>query len=154
MTRWVLAFVGDGAQHNYEHAKRTGEFWVTSNRTPIRQAKPGDKALLYLAGEGFVAEATVVSQARKPYHKVVWASKTPPSFGLSIGEIRTFASPVSYEFPKKGPHPVLGFHPYALRGGFLKITEEGFDDVLLKAAAGTLDSAAGCYPSAVPDKGL
>lgn len=36
MTRWVLAFVGDGARHNYEHTKRTGEVWVTSARTPIR----------------------------------------------------------------------------------------------------------------------
>ena len=127
---WILAFGGEHARTNRETTMETGEFWVSSNRTPIRRAEPGDKALLYAAGEGFVARAVICSPARTPYGSVRWAGKNEPRYGISVTDIQVFGAPILYKFPKNGPHPSLGFHPYALTGGFLTIPEEGFDDVL------------------------
>ncbi len=130
MKFWVLAFGGEYAEANREMTMTTGEFWVSSNRIPILHAEPGDKALLYAAGEGFVGQAVVGSSARTPYGSVGWSGKNEPQYGISVSDIRTFSSPILYKFPKKGPHPSLGFHPYALTGGFLTLSEEGFEDVL------------------------
>ena len=130
MKRWVLAFGGEHAEANRETTMMNGEFWVSSNRTPIRRAEPGDRALLYAAGKGFLAQAVICSPARTPYGSVKWSAKSEPRYGISVNDIQPFNKPVFYKFPKEGPHPSLGFHPYALTGGFLSISEEGFDDVL------------------------
>lgn len=130
MNYWVLAFVGDDRRENREATQRTGTFYVSSNRTPMRRAKPGDQVLFYVAGEGFVAEAKISSPARNPYGRVEWRSQKPPLWGISVSDIRTFSSPIPYGFPGKGEHPVLGFHRYSLTGGFLAVTCEGFEDVL------------------------
>lgn len=130
MKFWILAFGGEYAETNREMTMTTGEFWVSSNRTPIRRAEPGDKVLLYAAGEGFVAQAVICSPARTPYGSPRWAGKKELRYGISVSEVHVFEAPVPYKFPKSGPHPTLGFHPYALSGGFLAIPEEGFDDAL------------------------
>ncbi|MGI9050039.1 MAG: nuclease-related domain-containing protein [Rubrobacteraceae bacterium] len=77
-----------------------------------------------------MGQAVVGSSARTPYGSVGWSGKNEPQYGISVSDIRTFSSPILYKFPKKGPHPSLGFHPYALTGGFLTLSEEGFEDVL------------------------
>ena len=129
MNLWVAAFVGESAEENYEITTATGNFWVSSPRTPIRRAAPGDRALLYMSGKGFIGEATVRSPARTPYGEVPWAGK-PPRYGLSLGKLALFDAPILYRFPGSGGHPVLGFHRYSLTGGFLSISEDGFYDVL------------------------
>jgi hypothetical protein len=40
---------------------------ISSDRTPVQQAKPGDWVRFYMSGEGFVAEAEISSPPRKPY---------------------------------------------------------------------------------------
>ncbi|HET7479956.1 MAG TPA: hypothetical protein VFJ72_10635, partial [Rubrobacteraceae bacterium] len=72
MGQWVAAFVGGHARENYAFTRANGEFWVSSVRTPIRKARPGDRALLYMTGEGFVGEVEVVSGARAPSGEVRW----------------------------------------------------------------------------------
>ena len=130
---WVAALVGECARENYESLRNTGEFWVSSPRTPIRRAATGDSVLLYMAGEGFIGEAVVVSAARAPHDEMQWSGSTP-KLGLPLRDLRLFAAPVTYKFPQKGPHPVLGFHRYALTGGFTSLSEEGLRDVLDLAA--------------------
>ncbi|MDP8952622.1 MAG: hypothetical protein M3N18_10370, partial [Actinomycetota bacterium] len=138
---WVLAFVGDGAQQNYKITRRTNAFYVSSNRTPVGRARPGDRALFYLAGQGFVAEAKISWPARKPYGEIEWSSKKPPLWGISVSDIRPFPSPILYKFPGKGAHEALGFHCYSLPGGFLAIPRAGFEDVLGWADAGCANVA-------------
>lgn len=129
---WVAAFVGECARENYESLRSTGEFWVSSPRTPIRRAKSGDTVLLYMAGEGFVGEAVVGSEARAPHDEPQW-SGSAPTLRIPLRDIRPFAAPVTYKFPQKGPHPVLGFHRYALTGGFTSLSEKGLRDILDRA---------------------
>lgn len=64
MNYWVLAFVGDDRRENCEATQRTGTFYVSSNRTPMQRAKPGDPVLFYVAGEGFVAEEDLISRSQ------------------------------------------------------------------------------------------
>ncbi len=130
---WVAAFVGECARENYESLRDTGEFWVSSPRTPIRRAATGDSVLLYMAGEGFIGEAVVASAARAPHDEMQWSGSTP-TLGLLLRDLRPFAASVTYKFPQKGPHPVLGFHRYALTGGFTSLSEEGLREVLDLAA--------------------
>ena len=66
MNHWTLAFVGDYAQQNCGTTQKAGVFFISSDRTPVRRAQPNDRALLYLAGQGFVAEAEISSPARAP----------------------------------------------------------------------------------------
>lgn len=133
MNHWALAFVGDHAQDNYGATQKAGVFCISSDRTPVRRARPNDRALLYLAGQGFVAEAEISSSARSPQDAPDWSSKKPPSWAVSVSRIRTFPEPVPYKFPGKGNHPVLGFHRYALTGGFVEMSPGGFEDVLGRA---------------------
>lgn len=133
MNRWTLAFVGDHAQHNYGTTQKAGVFCISSNRTPIKRARPNDKVLLYLAGQGFVAEAEISSPARPPNDTLDWSSKKPPALAISVSRIRPFSDPVPYKFPGKGNHPVLGFHRFALTGGFVEMSRDGFEDVLGRA---------------------
>ena len=148
MNFWVTAFIGASAEENYEIMAATGNFWVTSHRTPIRRAAPGDRTLLYISGKGFVGEATVLSPSRTPYGEVPWAGK-PPRHGLSLGKLASFDAPVLYKFPGSGGHPVLGFHRYSLTGGFLSISEEGFYDVLGWAGR-VIPAEPAAEPAAVP----
>ncbi|MDP9426784.1 MAG: EVE domain-containing protein, partial [Actinomycetota bacterium] len=90
MNHWVMAFVGDHARENYETTRRTNTFCVSSNRTPIRRARPGDRALLYLAGEGFVARAEVAAFAQRPDAAPEWSSRKPPSLTLHATDIQPF----------------------------------------------------------------
>lgn len=136
MAQWVAAFVGERARENYGVTSATGYFWVTSSRTPIRKSAPGDRVLLYISGEGFVGEAEVISRARAPYGGARWAGGAPVQ-GIALRHVRRFASPVLYKFPREGPHPILGFHPFALTGGFTGLSEEGLEDVRLRAASGS-----------------
>lgn len=130
MNHWVMAFVGDHARENYETTRRTKFFCVSSNRTPIRRARPGDHTIFYLAGEGFVARAKVAASAQLPDAAPEWSSKKPPSLALSATDIQPFPRAISYKFPGDGNHPTLGFHRYSLTSGFLAIPESGFEDVL------------------------
>jgi hypothetical protein len=66
MNHWTLAFVGDDAEQNYGTTQKAGVFCITSDRKPIRIAQPNDRALLYLAGQGFVAETEISSPTRSP----------------------------------------------------------------------------------------
>lgn len=77
MSNWVMSFVGDHAQDNFEAVRRGGIFYVSSNRTPARKALPGDQALFYMVGEGFVGAAEV-SEAAAPGDASDWSSKNPP----------------------------------------------------------------------------
>jgi len=133
LAQWIAAFVGENARENYEITRATGDFWVTSSRTPIRKSTSGDKVLLYISEEGFVGVAEAATGARAPYGGAKWAGGIPAQ-GISLRGIRRFTSPVLYKFPRKGPHPTLGFHPFTLTGGFTNISEEGLQDVLLQAA--------------------
>lgn len=133
MAQWVAAFVGESARNNYETTLVNGDFWVSSNRTPIRKLEPEDRLLLYIAGEGFVGEAVASSGVFSNEEGAKWAGRTP-ILGVSLREIRTFASPIHYKFPDKGSHPILGFHRYALTGGFTTLSKEGLEDVLGLAA--------------------
>lgn len=129
---WVAAFVGECARENYENFCSTGEFWVSSQRTPIRRARSGDRVIVYMAGEGFIGEAVVAAEARTPDGETRW-SGSAPTLGILLRDIRPFAASVTYRFPQKGPQPVLGFHRYALTGGFTSLSEEGLEDVLTRA---------------------
>lgn len=133
MNYWVMAFVGDHARENHEFTRRTSTFCVSSNRTPIRKASPGDRVLFYVRGEGFVARAKVSSSARPPEAALEWSSKKPQSQALSVEDIRPFPRAISYKFPENGNHPALGFHRFSLTSGFLAIPETGFEDVLGQA---------------------
>ena len=133
MNHWTLAFVGDHAQQNYGTTQKAGVFCISSDRTPIRRARPSDRALLYLAGQGFVAEAEISSPAQSPQDVPDWSSKKPPVWVIQVSRIRPFSEPVPYKFPGKGNHPVLGFHRYALTGGFVEMARGGFEDVLGRA---------------------
>ncbi len=133
MNHWTLAFVGDHAEQNYGTTQRVRVFCVCSDRTPVRRAQPNDRALLYLAGKGFVAEAEISSPARPPHDVPGWSSKRPPAWVIPVSRIRPFPEPVAYKFPGKGNHPVLGFHRYALTGGFVEMARGGFEDVLGRA---------------------
>ena len=77
-----------------------------------------------------MAEAIVASSARRPYGETGWSSKKPPSWCISVSDVRSFHSPILYEFPGKGAHAVLGFHGYSLTGGLVAIPRAGFEDVL------------------------
>lgn len=77
-----------------------------------------------------MAEATVSSAARVPDGTPGWSSKKPPSWAVHVTRIRPFPRPIPYKFPGKGAHPVLGFHRYSLTGGFVEMSESGFEDVL------------------------
>ncbi len=112
MAQWVAAFVGENARDNYETTLVSSDFWVSSNRTPIRKLKPGDRLLLYVVREGFVGEARASSNAFAHEGSAKWFGSIPV-MDVSLREIRTFASPVHCKFPEKGPHPVLGFHRYS-----------------------------------------
>jgi hypothetical protein len=133
MNHWVLAFVGDGATRNLETTRGTGSFYVSSNRTPIRRARPGDRTLLYLVRKGFVAEATLATAAVVPSEPAAWSSKGPREWGVTIRDTRSFPAPIPYDFPEDGRNATLGFHRRALTGGFLAIPRTGFDDVLARA---------------------
>ncbi|MDP9454705.1 MAG: hypothetical protein CYG60_23405 [Actinobacteria bacterium] len=133
MNHWVMAFVGEHARHNHEATRRTNAFCVSSNRTPIRRARPGDRALLYLAGEGFVGSAELSSSAHPPDATPEWSSKKPPLLRISVENLQPFPEPIPYKFPGDGNHPILGFHRYSLTTGFLAIPEDGFKDVLGRA---------------------
>ncbi|CAA9458762.1 MAG: hypothetical protein AVDCRST_MAG25-448 [uncultured Rubrobacteraceae bacterium] len=133
MDHWVMAFVGDHARENHEITRRTNTFCVSSNRTPIRRAHPGDGVLFYVAGEGFVARARVSAPAQPPVVAPEWSSKKPPSMALSVTDVQPFPRAIPYKFSGDGNHPILGFHRYALTGGFLAIPETGFEDVLGRA---------------------
>ena len=135
MNHWTLAFVGDHARKNHEVTLKEGVFCVSSTRTPIKRARPGDAALLYLVGEGFVGEARISSTSRAPDDPTGWASKKPPLWAVSLAQVRPFREPVPYKFPPQGDHPVLGFHRYALTGGFVEMARSGFEDVLGRACA-------------------
>lgn len=134
---WVAAFVGECARENYERLRDAGEFWVSSTRTPIRRVQTGDRVLLYMAGEGFFGESVAASEARAPHDEAQW-SGSAPTLGIPLRDIRPFAAPITYKFPHKGPHPVLGFHRYALTGGFTSLSEEGLRDVLDRATGTVL----------------
>lgn len=145
---WVAAFVGDNARENYESLRRTGDFWVSSTRTPIRKVRSDDQILLYMSGEGFVGEAVAASEARAPYGEVRWSGKAAV-LGISLEAVRVFSAPVLYKFPHKGPHPTLGFHRFALTGGFTSLTEAGLEDVRIWAASPE-DRSEGSIPEKVP----
>ena len=131
MNHWVMAFVGEHARRNHEVTQRTNDFCVSSNRTPIRRARPSDPVLLYLAGEGFVGRAEISSSAREaPDAASEWSSKKPALLRISIENLGVFSRPIPYKFPKDGYQPALGFHRYSLTSGFLAIPESGFEDVL------------------------
>ena len=131
MNHWVMAFVGEHARRNHEVTQRTNAFCVSSSRTPIRRARPGDPVLLYLAGEGFVGRADISSCAQEaPDAASEWSSKKPALLQILIENLRSFARPIPYKFPKDGNQPALGFHRYSLTSGFLAISESGFEDVL------------------------
>ena len=130
---WVAAFVGDHARENHGITSRTNVFCVSSNRSPIRKASPGDRVLFYLAGRGFVGSAEISSSARAPSNVPEWHSKSPPVWQLSVENLCPFPEPISYKFPVNAPHPVLGFHRYGLTSGFLALPESGFEDVLERA---------------------
>ncbi len=148
MAQWVAAFVGESARENYEITRATGDFWVASSRTPMRESRPGDRVLLYVSGEGFVGEAEVASRASAPYGGARWAGGAPAQ-GISLRIFRQFAAPVLYKFPQKGVHSTLGFHPFTLTGGFTKISEEGLNDVLVRA---TLSNGNPSHTSKKPDR--
>ena len=133
MNHWVMAFVGDHARENDEITRRTNTFCVSSSRTPIRRVRPGDRALFYLAGRGFVGRAEISSPARAPDGVPEWFSKDLPTWQISVGNLQPFPQPIPYKFPGNGNHPVLGFHRYTLTSGFLSIPEVGFEDVLAHA---------------------
>jgi hypothetical protein len=133
MNHWTLAFVGDHAEQNYGTTQKAGVFCISSDRTPVRRAQTNDGALLYLAGQGFVAEAEISSLARSPHGVPDWSSKKSPAWAVPVSRIRPFPEPVPYKFPGKGNHPVLGFHRYALTGGFVEISRGRFEDVLRRA---------------------
>lgn len=133
MAQWVAAFVGKSARENYETTLVNGDFWVSSNRTPIRKLRPGDRLPLYMACEGFVGQS-VASSGAFSYEGRVKSSDKTPVLGVALREIRTFAPPIHYKFPKKGPHLALGFHRYALTGGFTTLSKEGLEEVLCRAA--------------------
>ena len=133
MNHWVMAFVGDYARENLEFTQRKNIFCVSSNRTPIRKAQPGDRVLFYVAGEGFVAQARISASAQPPSAAPEWFSNKPPSLALSVTGTRPFSQSIPYKFPANGNHPALGFHRYSLTGGFLAIPETGFEDVLGRA---------------------
>ncbi len=137
MSNWVMSFVGDHARDNFESVRRGCTFHVSSNRTPARKALPGDQALFYMAGEGFVGAAEVSEAAAAPGEATDWSSKNPPLWAIPVTRMRAFPESIPYTFPKDGPHPVLGFHRYALTGGFLAIPDSGFEDVLKRVAATT-----------------
>ena len=133
MDQWVAAFVGDSARENYETTLVNGKFWVSSNRTPIRRVEPGDRLLLYVTGEGFVGEAVAASGSFPDEGGAKWAGKTP-ILGISLRGIRLFSSPIYYKFPEKGTHPILGFHRYALTGGFTTLAKEGLEEIIGQAS--------------------
>ncbi len=130
MSHWTLAFVGEGAWENYEVTRNASVFCVCASRTPVRRVQPGDGALLYPVGEGFVAEAAISSTAHAPYGTPDWSSKKPPSWSISVGQVRPFAKPVRYGFSEKGEHPVLGSPRHSLPGGFVEMSASDFEDVL------------------------
>lgn len=133
MNYWVMAFVGDHARENHEITQRTNTFCVSSNRTSIRKAQPGDRVLFYVAGEGFVAQARISASAQPPSVAPEWSSNKPPSLALFVTDVQPFPRAIPYKFPANGNHPILGFHRYSLTGGFLAIPETGFEDVLGRA---------------------
>ena len=137
MNNWVMSFVGDHARDNFEAVRRGCIFHVSSNRTPARKALSGDQALFYMAGEGFVGAAEVSEAAAAPGDAPAWSSKNPPLWAIPVTRMRAFPESIPYKFPKDGPHPILGFHRYALTGGFLAIPDNGFEDVLKRVAATT-----------------
>ncbi|QIN79253.1 hypothetical protein GBA65_12830 [Rubrobacter marinus] len=147
MNCWVMAFVGEHAKSNYDVARRTNTFCVSSSRTPIRRARAGDRVLLYLAGEGFAAEARISSSASSPDGVPRWYSKKTPLWRISIEDVRFFEEPVLYRFPGDGNHPALGFHRYSLTSGFLAIPEDGFEDVLGWSRAGSSSELAEDSPA-------
>lgn len=149
MDFWVAAFVGEHARRNFETSLETSEFWVASTRTPIRRIEAGDRVLLYLAGTGFVAESVAATPARAPFGAVSWSGR-PPVFGFSLGGLRRFGSPVSYSFPKDGMSPQLGLHRRVLVGGFARIPEVGFRDVISRSGSG--GPAAPATAPSVPDR--
>jgi len=133
MDHWVMAFVGPGAEENLATTLRGGGFCVSSVRTPIRKARSNDRALLYLSGKGFVAQAAIAEAAIVPEGPAGWSSKKPPEWRIAVRDARLFATPVPYAFPDDGRNLVLGFHRRALTGGFLEISRDGFDDVIARA---------------------
>ncbi len=137
MNNWVKSFVGDYAWDNLEAVRRGCIFHISSNRTPVRKALPGDQALFYMAGEGFVGAAEVSEAAAAPGEAPDWSSKTPPLWAIPVTRMRAFPESIPYKFPQDGPHPILGFHRYALTGGFLAIPDNGFEDVLKRVTATT-----------------
>lgn len=149
MDYWVMAFVGDRARENQEVTRRTNTFCVSSNRSPIRRARPGDRVLFYLAGQGFVGSARLSSSARAADGAPEWYSKKPPIWRVYVEDLRPFPEPIPYKFPADGNHPVLGFHRYALTSGFLAIPEHGFEDVMGRAAP-RRKPAAEVAPSTAP----
>ena len=136
MNSWVMTFVGDHARENHEITRRTKTFCVSSSEASIQRARPGERALLYLAGQGFVGRAEVSSSARAPDGAPEWSSKDLPMWQLSVENLQAFPQPIPYKFPKDGDHPILGFHRRELANGFLTIPEAGFQDVLGRAGQG------------------
>ena len=136
MNSWVMTFVGDHARENHEITRRTKTFCVSSSETLIQRARPGERALLYLAGQGFVGRAEVSSSARAPDGAPEWSSKDLPMWQLSIENLQPFPQPIPYKFPDNADHPILGFHRHGLAHGFLAIPEAGFEDVLGRAGQG------------------
>ncbi len=137
MNNWVMSFVGDHARENFESVRRGSTFHVSSNRTPAQKALPGDQALFYMAGEGFVGAAEVSEASAAPGDAPDWSSKNTPLWAIPVTRMRAFPESIPYKFPKDGLHPILGFHRYALTGGFLAIPDNGFEDVLKRVAATT-----------------
>ena len=133
MDHWVMAFVGDHARENHEVTRRTNTFCVSSNRTPIRRAHPGDSVLFYVVGEEDAVPGEGFGARPAPVVAPDWSSKKPPSMALSVTDVQPFPRTIPYKFSGDGNHPILGFHRYSLAGGFLAIPEIGFEDVLGRA---------------------
>ncbi|MDQ4064146.1 MAG: EVE domain-containing protein, partial [Actinomycetota bacterium] len=100
MNNWVMSFVGDYAWDNFEAVRRGCIFHISSNRTPVRKALPGDQALFYMAGEGFVGAAEVSEAAAAPGEAPDWSSKNPPLWAIPVTRMRAFPESVPYTFPK------------------------------------------------------
>ncbi|MEW6638161.1 MAG: nuclease-related domain-containing protein [Actinomycetota bacterium] len=133
MNHWVAAFVGEGARRNYERTLLSGEFWVSSHRTPIRRLRAGDRLLMFLCGEGFTGEAVAAAPCRAPYgEEPDWLGRRAVA-GISLASIRLFDVPVRYGFPQ-GYSDALGLHRRALTSGFAAVSAEGFRDVISRAA--------------------
>ena len=96
MDHWVMAFVGDRARENHRITRRTNTFCVSSNRNPIRRARPVDRVLFYLAGQGFVGSAGISSSAQTPASATEWHSKNPPIWQVLVEDLRSFPEPIPY----------------------------------------------------------